>query len=177
MHRLFLAFSLPEPIRDLLLDLMSGPEPLRWQSDEQLHCTLRFIGEVERPIAEDLAAALGHFRFEPFELQLCGVGCFNHRRSGALWAGLAPRGPIAALAARLERLCQQIGFPPERRAYHPHITLARWSRSKPQLQPWIEQHAALTSDPWPVTCVTLFESRLTSSGAHYSEVGRFPQTR
>jgi 2'-5' RNA ligase len=174
MHRLFLALRPPEPIRDMLIDLMDGPEPLRWQSDEQLHCTLRFIGEVERPVAEDLAAALGQFRFEPFELRLSGVGRFARRRGGALWTGLVPHEPLAALANRLDRLCQHVGLPPERRAYHPHITLARWSGPEPRLDPWLQQHAGLTSNAWSVNRFTLLESSLSRHGAHYAELAVFP---
>ncbi|MFL6738757.1 MAG: 2'-5' RNA ligase family protein, partial [Sphingomicrobium sp.] len=63
MHRLFVAIRPPQVIREGLLDLMEGDRDLRWQSDQQLHLTLRFIGEVERPVAEDIAAALAQIRF------------------------------------------------------------------------------------------------------------------
>ncbi|MCW3796934.1 RNA 2',3'-cyclic phosphodiesterase [Sphingomonas sp. BN140010] len=174
MPRLFLALRPPEPVRDALLDLTEGPDPLRWQSDEQLHCTLRFVGEVERPCAEDLAQALQHLRFDPFELRLCGVGRFARRSGGALWAGLAPKDPLAVLAGKIDRVCQSVGLAPERRAYHPHLTLARWSGREPSLQPWLQQHAALASDPWPVTCFTLFESTLGRAGAHYDAIADYP---
>jgi 2'-5' RNA ligase len=177
MHRLFLALRPPEAIRDRLLDLMDeGLPTLRWQDEDQLHVTLRFIGEVERGQAEDLAAALTAFRFPAFELRLAGVGRFARRRAGALWAGLAPREPLAHLAARLERLCQTAGLPPERRAYHPHLTLARWSGPEPAaaLGPWLQSHAALTSEPWPADRVTLYESTLTPTGAHYEPVLELP---
>lgn len=59
MHRLFVGIRPPAAIRALLLDKMSGAEGVRWQDDEQLHITLRYIGEVERPVAEDIAAMLG----------------------------------------------------------------------------------------------------------------------
>lgn len=176
MHRLFLAIVPPEPIRDQLLDLMDGPESLRWQSEEQLHCTLRFVGEVERPIAEDLAGVLDRIRFDPFELRLCGIGRFARRRGGALWAGVRPREPLAALAGRLDRLCQSVGLEPERRAYHPHLTLARWSGQQPDLQPWLQQHAGLTSEPWSVDRFVLVESTLTKNGAHYDAIESYPRT-
>ena len=174
MPRLFLAIRPPEPIRDSLLDLTEGPEPLRWQGDEQLHCTLRFIGEVERPLAEDLAQAFGSIRFDPFELRLSGVGRFARARGGALWAGLAPKEPLAALAARIDRQCQTVGLPPERRAYHPHLTLARWSGREPALQPWLQQHAGLASEPWPVAAFTLYQSTLARGGAHYDVIADYP---
>lgn len=174
MHRLFLAIRPPEAIRDRLCDLMEGPEPLRWQSDDQLHCTLRFIGEVERPQAEDIAQALQGVRFNPFALSLAGVGRFARRSGGALWAGLAPREPLAALAAKVERLCQTLGLEPERRAYHPHITLARWKGREPPLDAWLRAHAGLASDPWPVDRFTLYESSLSRSGAHYRAIADYP---
>ncbi len=174
MPRLFLAIRPPEPIRDALLDLTEGPDPLRWQSDEQLHCTLRFVGDIDHPLAEDLAHALAAIRFDPFELRLAGVGRFARARGGALWAGLAPREPLAALATKIDRTCQSVGLEPERRAYHPHLTLARWSGREPALQPWLQQHAGLASEPWPVVSFTLFQSTLGSGGAHYDPIAEYP---
>src|SRR4051794_41586848 len=102
MHRLFVAIRPPEAIRDLLIDAMDGGPDFRWQDDEQLHLTLRFVGEVERPIAEDLAAALSRVRAEPFQLRIVGTGRFEQRNSGALCAGVEPKAPLAALAAMIE---------------------------------------------------------------------------
>ena len=78
MHRLFVAIRPPEPIRDLLIDSMDESPTLRWTGDEQLHLTLRFIGEVERPLASDIAGALGRIRYPAFELHISGVGRFDH---------------------------------------------------------------------------------------------------
>src|SRR6266404_2162392 len=100
MHRLFVALRPPEPIRDLLIDAMDDSPDFRWQDEEQLHLTLRFIGEVERPVAEDVAAALAEIRARLFEVRINGVGRFEQRSSGALWAGVEPRAPVAALAAK-----------------------------------------------------------------------------
>jgi 2'-5' RNA ligase len=175
MHRLFVAIRPPEKIRDLLLDAMDDSADFRWQDDEQLHLTLRFIGEVERPTAEDVAAALGTLRADRFDLRINGVGRFEQRNSGALWAGVEPRAPVAALAARIERLCQSAGLEPERRAFHPHITLARWKgRRTREVQAWLEQRAGLTSEPFAAEEFILFESRLSRHGAHYEPVASYP---
>lgn len=173
MHRLFVAIRPPEFIRDQLLDLMDSGGDLRWQSEDQLHLTLRFIGEVERPHAEDLAAALGSISFEPLQLRLAGIGLFARRRGGALWAGVTPREPLAALAAKIDRACVVTGLAPERRAYHPHITLARWNGPEPQLGPFLHAHAGLTSEPWPAARFTLYESHLRKDGAHYEARAEF----
>lgn len=171
MHRLFVAIRPPDPVIDLLLDTMEGLPALRWQEDEQLHLTLRFVGEVERPLAEDLATALATLRFAPFAMRVAGVGRFDHRQRGALWAGVEPRAPLAALAAKVERICVSVGLPPERRAYHPHITLARWGRRDvATLDPWLAQHAALRSDEFAVDAVTLYQSHLGRAGAHYEAI-------
>jgi RNA 2',3'-cyclic 3'-phosphodiesterase len=175
MHRLFVAIRPPEPIRDLLIDAMDDSADFRWQDEEQLHLTLRFIGEVERPVAEDLAAALARIRAEPFELRIAGVGRFEQRSGGALWAGVEPKARVAALAAKVERACQQIGLEPERRAFHPHITLARWKgRRTREVQDFLERYRALASELFAVTDFTLFESRLSRHGAHYEEVASYP---
>src|SRR5204863_4101388 len=99
MHRLFVAIRPPEHIREMLIDLMEGVPSMRWQDDGQLHLTLRFVGEVERPMAEDLAAALGRIRADCFELSLSDVGKFEKHRHGTLWAGVQPREQLKALAA------------------------------------------------------------------------------
>jgi 2'-5' RNA ligase len=172
MHRLFVAIRPPAGVRDRLLELMQGVPGLRWQDDDQLHLTLRFIGEVERPVAEDLAAGLEHIRFDVFPIALDGVGRFDRRRGGALWAGVSPKDKLKALAQKVERACQAAGLPPERRAFHPHITLPRWSKAAPDLAPFIQRHAGLKSDPWEVENFALYKSHLARDGAHYEEILR-----
>jgi len=174
MHRLFVAVRPPEPIRDLLIDAMDDSPEFRWQDDEQLHLTLRFVGEVERPVAEDLADALGRIRSARFDLRVKGVGRFDQRNSGALWAGVEPREPLGALAAKVERMCLSVGLAPERRTFHPHITLARWKgwRSD-EAEAFVVRHRALASAPFAVDRFSLFESHLSRHGAHYEEVASY----
>jgi RNA 2',3'-cyclic 3'-phosphodiesterase len=175
MHRLFVALRPPEHIRDLLIDAMDDSPEFRWQDEEQLHLTLRFIGEVERPLAEDLAAALGGIRSPSFDIRIKGVGRFDQRNSGALWAGLEPKEPLAALAAKVERVCLAVGLAPERRAFHPHITLARWKHHRSrEAEDFVGRNRALASEPFPVDGFILFESRLSRHGAHYEEVASYP---
>ena len=170
MHRLFVAIRPPEAVRLALLDVMEGVPDLRWQQDEQLHLTLRFIGEVERPVAEDLAIALKGVRFDRFALALDGVGLFEKHRHGAIWAGVRPKDPLKALNAKVERACLSAGLEPERRAFHPHITLARWKGRSPGLDQFFHKNGGLTSDPWDVGEFILYESRLGRDGAHYEPI-------
>ena len=175
MHRLFVGIRPPEPIRDLLLDAMDDSADFRWQDEEQLHLTLRFVGEVERPVANDLADALGRVRAAPLELRIAGVGRFEQRNSGALWVGVEPRAPVAALAAKIERVSQSVGLEPERRSFHPHITLARWKgRRTREVQDFLRRAGGLSSDPFMVHEFILFESRLSRHGAHYEPIATYP---
>jgi 2'-5' RNA ligase len=154
---------------------MDDSADFRWQDDGQLHLTLRFIGEVERPLAEDIAAALGRICARPFEIRIKGVGRFEARSAGALWAGVDPKEPVAALAGKVERVCQQAGLEPERRTFHPHITLARWKgRRTHEAESFLRRRQGLSSDPFEVDSFSLFESRLSRHGAHYEEVASYP---
>jgi 2'-5' RNA ligase len=174
MHRLFVAIRPPETVREQLLDLMEGMPDMRWQHDDQLHLTLRFIGEVERPVAEDVAAALQLIHFDRFSIALDGVGKFEKHRNGTLWAGVQPKDQLKALNAKVERACQSAGLEPERRAYHPHVTLARWKGRAHRLDAWLERHGGLTSKPWEAEEFILYESHLAREGAHYEAIERFP---
>lgn len=91
MHRLFVAIRPPEHVRDLLIEAVDDSPDFRWQEDGQLHLTLRFIGEIERPLANDLADSFGRIRFPSFEIRISGVGRFEQRNGGALWAAVEPK--------------------------------------------------------------------------------------
>src|SRR3954454_14820959 len=112
MHRLFVAIRPPEAIRDLLIDAMDDSADFRWQQDDQLHVTLRFVGEVDQPLATDLAHALARVRAPAFSLRISSAGRFEHRGGGTLWAGVEPKEQLAALAAKVERTCQSVGLKP-----------------------------------------------------------------
>jgi len=178
MIRLFVALRPPPAIRDALADLMEGVPGARWQDDEQLHLTLRFVGEVERPVAEDLAAALSHLHAVAPTVSLAGVGGFGARgRADTLWAGVAPAEPLRHLHAKVEQACARAGLPPDRRAYHPHLTVARLPRSlgaAAAVEGWRARHAGLTSAPFALPHLVLYRSHLGRGGAAYEPVARWP---
>lgn len=175
MHRLFVGIRPPAVIRAQLLALMGGVPGARWQNDGQLHCTLRFIGEVDRHAAEDIAIALGGVRFPAFEVALSGVGQFDSRgRPNALWAGLRPHEALAQLHHKIDQALVRAGREPERRAYLPHITLARMNVGAGVTERFLESHAGLGSAPFAVEHFFLFESMLGREGAVYEAVERYP---
>jgi 2'-5' RNA ligase len=174
MLRLFVAIRPPIPIRERLLAAMGGVAGARWQSDAQLHLTLRFIGEVDRHAARDIDAALCAVHHPRFEIALAGIGAFDRRGEPvALWAGVAPNEPLKALHNKIDQAIVRAGLAPERRAFTPHITLARLPRGAGPVRALLETSGGLTSQPFAVEEFSLFESRLTPEGAVYTRLERY----
>lgn len=174
MHRLFVAIRPPAHIRESLLAIMGGIEGARWQNDAQLHLTLRFIGEVDRHRAQDVAAALGAVRGAHFSISLNSVGVFDRRgKVDALWAGVTPHDELKALHNKVDRTCQAVGIPPDQRAYLPHITLARLNHRSGPASDFLSLNAGLSSAPFVVDRFSLFESELGREGAVYHLVERY----
>ena len=174
-HRLFVAIKPPQDVLDSLIDTMEGIDNARWQSEEQLHLTLRFVGEVDTPQANDLADGLGAVRFERFDLQIAGVGHFEKKgRPHTLWAGIGPSPALAMLQKKIESACRSVGLPAETRVFAPHITLARLSGSAGPIAPFLAANASLRCAPFTVERFMLFESTLSTKGAHYDPVVAYP---
>src|SRR4051812_13408366 len=125
MIRLFVALPLPEDVTDSLLALEQGVPGARWSTREQLHLTLRFIGEVDGRDASAIDETLAAISAPPFTLQLKGVGAFGGKNPRALWAGVAANEALIHLQRKIESTIQRLGFHAEKRKYTPHVTLAR----------------------------------------------------
>ena len=175
MHRLFVAIRLPAPVRARLLDLMGGVAGARWLSDDQLHLTLRFIGEVDRHVARDVDAALSGVHHPRFEIALNGLGAFDRRGEPVtLWAGVAPHEPLHALHKKIDQALARVGVEPDRRAYMPHVTIARLPRGAGSVRSLIEQSGGVASPPFAANEFFLYESRFTPDGPAYTAAERYP---
>jgi 2'-5' RNA ligase len=175
MHRLFAAIRPPETIRAALLAAMGGISGARWQSDEQLHLSLRFIGEVDRHVARDVHAALGSIHHRSFEVVMSGLGTFERRgQAEVVWAGVAPQEPLRALHKKVDQALARVGIEADRRAYLPHVTLARLNRASGPIHNYLELWGGLSTAPFRVDSFALYESRLTPEGAVYSVVEEYP---
>jgi 2'-5' RNA ligase len=187
--RLFIGVALDEPVRLAAADVARRLEArlagvardfkARWIPAANLHITVWFLGEVDDPAAaalvECLAAPLG---MSPFELAVQGCGAFP--KSGAprvVWigAGTGIQDMTAAHAALAGRLAP-LGYAPERRAYSPHLTIAR---VKEPGRATAAVRGALAADPADcgrtvVASLTLFRSRLSPHGAAYEPLLRVP---
>ncbi|ALH82370.1 RNA 2',3'-cyclic phosphodiesterase [Sphingopyxis macrogoltabida] len=173
-HRLFVALRPPRAIREQLVAAMHGISAARWQSDDQLHLTLRFIGEVDRHRAEDIAAALGSLHAPAVAARLAGVGMFERRgRPHTVWAGVEPQEPVAALHRKVDQLLARVGVDPETRAFQPHITLARLSHAAGLVAPFLALHSDLASAPFVFDHALLYESEMGHGGSRYHPVARY----
>lgn len=177
MHRLFVACRPPKAVRDQLRLLMGGVEGAHWQSDEQLHITLRFIGNVDGRVAEEAAAALAAVHAPGFRLAISGIGHFDHKAMvHSLWAGVAPKEAITSLHRKIDRSLVMAGLAPEARAYLPHITLARFGGkggNSTAIAAFAAAHAGFTTPDFDVTRFSLFESHRSASGMHYRPVATY----
>ncbi len=174
-HRLFIGLRPPSELRDALLDLMEGIDGANWQDDDQLHLTLRYLGETEPHRADDLAEALDEVECEAFDLALSGTGIFEKKGvARTLWAGVEPNPSLLRLQRRVERICVRTGFEPEHRKFHPHLTLARLNRASAPTADFLAGTTALRLGPWPVDSYILFESHLRPEGSVYDPIVRYP---
>lgn len=174
MPRLFTAIRLPSAVMDGLLDTMEALEGARWQDDEQLHLTLTFLGDVDGHGVDDLVTSLSRVAFDPFALDIKGVGHFEHKgRVNAVWAGVAPSPALEVLQQRVAQACTAACLPPDHRRFLPHITLARMNRAGPDLPAWLARHALLALPAFTVSRFALFESTLGQGGSLYTTIAEF----
>jgi len=168
--RLFVALELPEAVRDSLARMVGGVPGMRWVPPANYHLTLRFIGNVTPPEAEEVDLALAAIRAKPFELCLRGLGTFEKAGRVQSLHALAERTPgLAHLQAKVETALQRAGLPAERRRFTPHVTLARTDAvALDKLAGFVQAHNLFRTEPVTVEHFVLFSSRLGKEMAVYT---------
>lgn len=168
--RLFIAILLPESIQERLQALCSGLPGARWVGPEQMHLTLRFIGEVDGDCFLDICSALEKISATPLSLQLDGLGFFPPRKQPrVLWVGVSPNEDLLRLHHQVNALLNSIGLEPEQRKFAPHITLARLKNTPTsRLSRYLEYFGLFQTHPFTVEGLHLYSSILSSKGACHS---------
>jgi 2'-5' RNA ligase len=177
--RVFIAIDLPEEIRKGLGELQRALRPVtgtaRWVPPDAIHITLKFIGEVAETRIRDIDSALAGLSWKPIMVTVRGVGFFPGNRSPRVfWAGLmAPMMP--GFAEKLDARLEQLGFDKDKRAFRPHITLARarenrMDNSLVAAAQSYEQHefGSFSADRF-----FLFQSELKPTGAVYTKLKEY----
>jgi 2'-5' RNA ligase len=172
MIRLFAAIAVPPEIGDGLVRRQHGLPGVNWRPTEAFHITLRFAGEIDEAIADDLDAELGVISGAALTLTLEGVGSFQDGADiHAVWAGVGENPALRRLAAR----CESAGLAPDKRVWKPHVTLAYLRRADPaRVAAWIQSHNLLKSPPFRVTSFGLYSSHLGDAGAIYRRERDYP---
>jgi RNA 2',3'-cyclic 3'-phosphodiesterase len=178
--RLFFAIELSDALLDMLdqetAALRAEAPELSWTTREKRHLTLKFLGGVDEEAtprlieaAERVAAAV-----RPMEMGVREVGAFpNFRRARVVWIGVEQEPRLELLHHDLELACENAGFEVEGRPFRPHITLARVRAPLPVERARsfarVARSVRLRASE-QVKEITLFESNLAPSGAHYRRV-------
>ena len=173
--RLFVALSIPDPVAQQMLLLQGGVPGARWQSREQLHLTLRFIGEVDGRDARAIDDALAGIDAPAFHLQLHGVGQFGNKQPHTLWAAARPNETLDHLARKVDTAIRRVGQPQDAHKFMPHVTLARLKHPElDKVREWLVDHALSTSAEFTVDAFSLYSSKLTSDGSVYAIEQEYP---
>lgn len=186
MIRLFLAvelsFNLRENLSALQQQLKATLPPINWVRPESIHLTLKFLGYVEPSFVSQLLSALEHIgeKCAPFSIDVQGLGVFPQvKHPRILWVGLTGNTQaLHELIFEIEAALEPLGFSPEEKPYHPHLTLARIKRENANVGSALMQTGILESNQHLGTVnvdrFTLFQSDLDSSGAKYTSLWTVP---
>ena len=186
MIRVFLAVELSLDVRKKLSELQQQLKkilpPINWVRPESIHLTLKFLGYVEPLSISQLQSVLEPLgkKQDPFSIEVHGLGVFPHiKHPRIFWAGFTGNThALHDLVFEIDVVLETLGFPPEEKTYHPHLTLARIKRENVKVGSALIQTGALESDQHLGTVVvdrfTLFQSDLDSSGARYTSLWTVP---
>ncbi|MDX8531872.1 RNA 2',3'-cyclic phosphodiesterase [Mesorhizobium sp. VK25A] len=168
MPRLFTALEIPRDAA-LSLSLLRGGLPgARWIDVENYHLTLRFIGDVEGHVADEIANALDKVDRPSFQLTLSGVGAFGGKKPHAVWAGVSASPDLTALQGEIDRICQRLGLPSDPRKFSPHVTLARLRNASPlDVAQYLSARGNFAALPFRVGRFVLMSSRDSVGGGPY----------
>ncbi len=164
--------SLPAELRTILRQFREMGRAVKAADSAAMHITLKFLGDTPMEelakIAKAVESALGNC--EAFELESKGIGAFPHwGRPQVVWAGVVPEEPLVQIADALENTLEPLGFPKERRAYHPHLTLARIKAKPPaELKQIADAHETQSFGTQIIDTAIYYQSELEPTGAVYT---------
>lgn len=180
MHklRLFIAIDIPNPIKNPLIEVRNAlsqcTSNVKWVANDNLHLTLKFLGETEVSKTSQIISAMQEAtrNTTPFSLEVSGLGTFPGRgRPKVIWAGVkGDTHQLLMLQQGLEDLLYQAGFPRESRKYSPHLTLGR-PKELGELGSLAEQINKYQRHPfgqWEIQSIKLMQSTLRPTGPVYT---------
>jgi 2'-5' RNA ligase len=174
--RLFVAIPLPDEVRSRLGALCFGLPGARWVAPENMHLTLRFVGEADAGAARDVDENLRDIRAPAFEMAINEIGFFDRGREvHTLWAGVARSEALQFLRDKVESAVVRAGFEPEPRKFKAHVTIARLKGARvARVGAWLNGMAPFATAPFAVEAFALVESLLGRDGARYRALAEYP---
>ena len=174
MPRLFTALEIPSEIVQSMAQLRGGLPGARWIDPENYHLTLRFIGDIDDALAEEIADLLGQVARPKFALRIDGLDSFGGNRPRVVVAAVPPVAELVELQAEHERIMQRVGLQPERK-YRPHVTLARLrDTSSRQVADFLSLKQPFRSPSFSVSRFVLYSSRASVGGGPYVVEADYP---
>lgn len=175
MPRLFVAIDLPDDYRNTVADIGRDLPGARRVPREQLHLTLRFIGEVSDETFAAVRSTLAGVKGAAFPLALRGIGHFPPgRHPRVLWVGVDGGVQLLELQQEVELALIGASIPPEERKFSPHLTLARLKDTPPgPVLALEERFREFGAGPFPVGEFHLYSSTLTRNGAIHTREATF----
>ena len=178
MPRLFTALEIPSSVAQSLARLRGGLNGARWIDAEYYHITLRFIGDVDERVAQDVAHALYAIRRFAFTVTLDELTSFGGDKPRAIVVRARPEPVLMELQAEQERLLRRLGAPPEPRKYTPHVTLARLRGAAPSaVAAYLGARGYFPSLKFEATRFVLYSSRDSVGGGPYIIEAEYPLGR
>ena len=175
MPRLFTAIEMPGEIKSELHRLHLPLPGAKWVKPEEYHLTIRFAGDIANDVAREFAANLPEIEADAFELRLSGLGAFGNHDPHTVWAGVEPSAALDNLARAHERAARNAGLPPGKRAFKPHITLARLKNAKPEpVARFLQRYGGYRSESFMVARAVLMASKPSTGGGPYVVEESYP---
>jgi RNA 2',3'-cyclic 3'-phosphodiesterase len=178
--RSFLAIEIPrtilKKIEEVQDDLKSSRADVRWVNPEKIHLTLKFFGNIDESRIDPIVKSIERptQTISPFSLKVRGVGAFPHLKNPrVIWMGLVDgKEVLVSFQKQLEKELEKIGFEPEERAFHPHLTLGRMksSKAREELTGRMERHQEEEFGDFQVERIVLFKSDLKPTGPIYTSL-------
>ncbi len=168
MKRLFIAIDFESSIIEQIKNISFGVRNARWVQEDQIHLTLRFIGNSDDNTYRDILSVLNQIQFEPFFINAKGVGYFPPRgKPNILWVGIKQSLELQSLFNNIQRSLIKAGVPKDNRKFHPHITIARIKNkiNPSEIIPFLTGNSLFKIDNIPVTNFHLYSSILKQKGA------------
>lgn len=182
--RVFVALPISPEVKERIAQSIDKlkkqlPGPVRWVAVENIHVTLKFLGDTSQASLQDLTHTLSAVigQQAPIQITIGGFGVYpNTKRPRVLWVGIQAPPELESLQRAIETACTRLGYPAEDKSFSPHLTIARIREDSPMtdLRPVLQNIQIGELGTLKIETVTLFRSDLFPKGPKYTPLAHIP---